>query len=121
MGKSHSKAQLSTEVQNKALEIFRMMDKDGSKTIDKDETLKFWKSNFAKLNTEALFKAVDADGNGRISEDEWIYFWSEVKSSGHSEKEILEELDQLKEGKSWVSFDSVPAEKHGGAKNKKNY
>jgi Ca2+-binding EF-hand superfamily protein len=50
------------------------------------------KSNFAKLNTEALFKAVDADGNGRISEEEWIYFWSEVKSSGHSEKEILDEV-----------------------------
>lgn len=54
MGKSHSKAQvcqinpmhlivqLSTEVQNKALEIFKMLDKDDSKTIDKDETLKFW-------------------------------------------------------------------------------
>ena len=50
------------------------------------------KSNFAKLNTEALFKAVDADGNGRISEDEWLYFWSEVKASGHSDEEILEEV-----------------------------
>jgi len=50
------------------------------------------KSNFAKLNTEALFKAVDADGNGTISQDEWLYFWAEVKSSGHSEKEILEEV-----------------------------
>ena len=30
------------------------------------------KSNFAKVNTDALFKAVDIDDSGDISEDEWV-------------------------------------------------
>ncbi len=50
------------------------------------------KSNFAKLNTDALFKAVDADNNGAISEEEWIFFWEEVKKAGHTDKEISEEV-----------------------------
>jgi len=50
------------------------------------------KSNFAKLNTDALFKAVDADNNGAISEEEWIFFWEEVKRAGHTDKEISEEV-----------------------------
>eukprot|EP01016_Furgasonia_blochmanni_P043033 TRINITY_DN578_c0_g1_i11.p3 TRINITY_DN578_c0_g1~~TRINITY_DN578_c0_g1_i11.p3 ORF type:complete len:116 (-),score=17.85 TRINITY_DN578_c0_g1_i11:367-714(-) len=87
-----------------------MIDINDSKTIDKEETLKFWKSNFAKLNTEALFKAVDIDKNGNISEDEWVAFWEVVKKSGHTEKEITEELDNLTQGKAWVQFDKVPVD-----------
>ena len=30
------------------------------------------KSNFAKVNTDALFKAVDVDNSGDISESEWV-------------------------------------------------
>lgn len=52
---------------------------DGNKSIDKEETLKFWKSNFAKINTDELFKNVDIDNNGEISESEWIKFWSAIK------------------------------------------
>jgi hypothetical protein len=54
--------------------------------------LSYRKSNFAKLNTDALFKAVDADGNGNISEDEWVAFWEAVKRAGHTEEEILDEV-----------------------------
>jgi hypothetical protein len=43
------------------------------------------KSNFAKINTDALFKAVDVDKNGNISEEEWLKFWKTVKKGGHSE------------------------------------
>jgi len=34
---------------------------DGSKSIDKAETDKFWKAKFGKVNTAALFNAVDFD------------------------------------------------------------
>ena len=50
--------------------------------------MKFWKTNFAKLNTEALFNAVNFDKSGEISEGEWLAFWEIVKKSGYSEKEI---------------------------------
>jgi len=123
MGNKGSKTELSDEAREKVLKVFRTIDVDGSKSIDKAETLKFWKSNFAKLNTDALFKAVDADNSGTISEDEWIYFWEEVKKAGHTDKEILEELDNLMEGDSWVYFDKVQETNKVAqpTKNKKNY
>ncbi|EGR33555.1 hypothetical protein IMG5_049300 [Ichthyophthirius multifiliis] len=81
------------------------MDGDGSKCIDKVETLKYWKSNFAKVNTDALFKAVDIDNSGTITQDEWMEFWHDVKRQGYSEEEIEEEIENLLEGFSWVHFD----------------
>jgi len=54
-----------------------------------------------------LFQAVDKDNNGAIELNEWLQFWRAVKSSGHSEQEIEEELQELMAGKSWVYFDKV--------------
>ena len=65
------------------------------------------KSNFAKLNTEEIFKSVDMDQSGTIEFEEWMKFWTAVKSAGHSDKEIIEELELLKDGKAWVSFGNV--------------
>lgn len=50
------------------------------------------KSNFAKLNTNALFNEVDKDKNGSITLEEWLYFWQAVKHGGYSDKEIKEEV-----------------------------
>mmetsp|Transcript_66328 Transcript_66328/g.76964 ORF Transcript_66328/g.76964 Transcript_66328/m.76964 type:complete len:132 (-) Transcript_66328:119-514(-) len=111
MGLGASKSSLSEEVMAKVLKVFQKIDVDGSKSIDKAETLKFWKNNFAKLNTEALFSSVDADNNGLITQDEWIAFWEEVKNSGHTEEEISDELDNLMAGQTWVYFDNVKSEK----------
>ncbi|KAL4484223.1 hypothetical protein ABPG72_003507 [Tetrahymena utriculariae] len=98
---------LSPKLRDKVLQIFRKIDVDGSKSIDKDETIKYWKSNFAKINTNELFKAVDFDNSGQITEDEWMAFWEIVKRSGHTEIEINEELDNLIDGKAWVKFNKV--------------
>ena len=84
-GKSKADAGLSKKLRNKALELFATMDTDKSKEIDRDETKKFWKSNFAKVNTESLFKCVDFDNGGTISEDEWLAYWTMVKKAGHTE------------------------------------
>ncbi len=65
------------------------------------------KSNFAKLNTRELFKAVDKDNNEQIDVEEWMQFWVLVKQAGHTEKEISEELSNLKEGRAWVCFNDV--------------
>jgi len=105
MGQTQST--LTPELEGRVRDIFAKIDIDGSKTIDKEETLKYWKSNFEKLNTEELFNAVDKDGNGAIDLDEWLDFWRAVKNAGHSESEILEELDELDSGRAWCKFGNV--------------
>lgn len=103
---------LSPDLRERLLTVFRKIDVDDSKTIDKEETLKYWydfassrKSNFAKINTDELFKEVDADNSGTIEVGEWLAFWESVKGSGYSEEEIVEEIESLEEGCSWVKFD----------------
>ena len=85
------------------------MDTDGNNCIDVNETLRFWHDNYAKINTRAMFEAVDMDKNGKIDLKEWISFWAKVKKSGHSEEDIQEELDNLKNRGSWVGFNNVDA------------
>ena len=62
----NTKAKLSPQLEKRVKDIFEKIDTDHSGAIDKEETLKYWKSNFAKLNTNELFNAVDADGNNEI-------------------------------------------------------
>lgn len=106
MGNKKSK-ELPQEIKEKALKLFCMIDVDGSKTIDREETLRFWKKNFAKLNTEELFQAVDKNNDGSIQLEEWMEFWLQVYTSGHSVDEISYELDNLANGNSWVKFENV--------------
>jgi len=109
MGNRNSSARLSPRLQEIVESIFREIDIDGSRTIDWDETLKWWDSNFAVINTRAMFEAVDADKNGKIELEEWVEFWRMVKQRGHSEEEIEEELNNIKEKGSWVQFLDCPS------------
>ena len=86
--------------------LFKLIDIDDSKTIDREETLKFWSSNFAKINSTVLFDQVDTNGDGSIQYDEWIDFWRIVYDSGYSEDEIIQELDNMIHGGSWVKFET---------------
>lgn len=110
MGKGHStgNVKLSERVENLATEIFREIDVDDSRTIDMEETKRWWSHNFAVINTRAMFEAVDTDHNGTIDFDEWIHFWTMVKQRGHTDEEIEEELINIKEKGSWVQFTNCP-------------
>lgn len=91
-------------VKEKVMKLFKMIDVDGSGTIDREETLDFWKSNFAKVNTKELFNQVDKNNDGSIQLEEWIGFWTEVYSSGYNEEELNFELENLINKGSWVKF-----------------
>jgi len=98
-----------------------MIDVDGSGTIDTNETLDFWKSNFAKVNTMELFNQVDKNGDGTIQLEEWMDFWTEVYSCGYNEEELCFELDNLINKGAWVKFktkDNSMQEKNKSIKNK---
>lgn len=106
MGCCTFKPELSPELYCKVIALFKEIDSDGSNTIDLNETLEFWKDNFARINTNEIFKSLDKDKNQKIDLKEWIQFWVDVKNKGHSEEEILEELENLKNKGAWVHFSS---------------
>ena len=105
--KSKSNNDMPSDLKDKCLQLFRKIDVDGSKSIDKEETLKFWGTKFAQLNSEELFSSVDKDGDGSIQEHEWIEFWYNVWKAGHSKDDIIFELDNIINGGTWVKYGDV--------------
>ena len=53
-------------MKEKVLKLFKLIDTDGSKTIDREETLKFWSRNFPKLNSNELFDQIDKNNDESI-------------------------------------------------------
>ena len=51
-------------LEEKVRKLFSMIDVDDSKTIDREETLKFWSKGFAKINSSVLFEQVDKNNRG---------------------------------------------------------
>ena len=98
--------QLPPKLFEKVDTLFKKIDIDDSKTIDRDETLKFWASNFAKINSAVLFDQVDTNNDGSIQYEEWLDFWRIVYDSGYSEEEICLELENMINGGSWVKFET---------------
>jgi len=84
--------------------FFSKMDIDGDGSVTKEEAVKFWGKNFAKVNATAMFNEVDEDGNGSVSWDEFIEFWKNVVGSGYSVEDLTEEVEMMLEGGSWVDF-----------------
>ena len=95
------------------MKTFKIFDVDDSKEIDREEALKHWKSSFGKLSAKEFFNQVDFDGDGQITQDEFIKFWKIAKAAGVEESEIMEELENIQNGETWVGFDKMP--KMGGA------
>lgn len=50
--------------------------------------------------------------DGTITFQEFQDFWLAVKLAGHSEEEIMQELESIKNGESWVGFNDLPKKFH---------
>ena len=98
--------QMPPILEEKVRKLFSLIDVDDSKTIDREETLKFWSKGFAKINSTVLFEHVDKNNDGTIQLEEWLEFWRVVYESGYSEEEVCAELDNMIKGGSWVKFDT---------------
>mmetsp|Transcript_105889 Transcript_105889/g.294662 ORF Transcript_105889/g.294662 Transcript_105889/m.294662 type:complete len:120 (+) Transcript_105889:83-442(+) len=102
MGSRSSK--LSPKTKTALEELFHKMDMDNSGDITLMEAVAFWGKNFAKVNATAFFSEVDADQNQTINIKEYLEFWEQVKKSGYKEKEILDEVEKMSNGGSWVDW-----------------
>jgi len=92
MGNKKSKSAellLPEMLKKKVIELFKLMDKDGSNSIEKKEAKEYWKKNFSQVNTIALFDQVDVNGDGSIELGEWIQHWADVYKTGKYTEEYL--------------------------------
>jgi len=103
--------ELSEGLTAELMKLFAAIDADGNGKITKEEGEGHFKS-WKNVNVKAMFKEVDTDVSGDITAEEWLGFWKNVLSQQeaggaqrYTEAEILEELVDLIEGKSWVDFD----------------
>ena len=85
-----------------------MFDVDNSHAIDTTEALNHWKAAFGRISAREFFNTVDVNNDGQVSLEEFQQFWKVVKGAGHSEEEILEELENIKNGESWCGFNDLP-------------
>ena len=73
---------LKPELEQMLKTFFEKMDIDGDGSVTKEEAIKFWGKNFAKVNANSMFNEVDEDGNGSVTWDEFTEFWKNVVGSG---------------------------------------
>lgn len=83
--------------------LFEKMDADGYNAVTKEKAAAFFDS-YKHVNVEALFNEVDVDSSGTITAEEFVDFWLQVRASGYSEAQIVEELEQIAEGGTWVDW-----------------
>lgn len=101
---ARKEVELKPELLEMLKKFFTAMDYDKDGSVSKDEAIKFWGKNFAKVNAQSMFNEVDEDGNGSVSWDEFLAFWKNVVGSGYPEDDVLEEVEMMLEGGSWVDF-----------------
>jgi len=104
-GGTSNKQLLSDALFTKVKTLFDKMDIDCNGVITKEEARQFWGTNFAKVNAQAMFNEVDVDGNTTITFAEWVGFWENVISSNYEEDDLLDEIEEIIHGGSWVDFD----------------
>lgn len=73
-------------------------------SVDRSEAIKFWGKNFAKVNANAMFNEVDVDKDGELTLAEWKAFWRNVLKHDYSAEDVLEEVNSMLEGGSWVDW-----------------
>jgi len=100
MGNKKSKGTedvLPEMLKKKVIELFKLMDKDGSNSIERKEAKEYWKKNFSQVNTIALFDQVDVNGDGTIELNEWLQHWIDVYKTGkYTEEYLINEVKFLK-------------------------
>lgn len=95
---------LSVQTWKKCQQLFQSMDKHNTQVIAIEEAAEFFKGSFSRVSAVEMFNKMDPCNHGAVTAEEFMNFWIQVKASGYSEKDILDELDCLMSGQPWVAW-----------------
>jgi hypothetical protein len=95
---------LSIPVLEKINQLFDRMDSDNNGDVSRHEAAAYFKGKFGKISTGAMFNEVDVDHSDAISREEFIGFWKQVRKSGYTNADILDEVEEMLNGGFWVDW-----------------
>jgi len=95
---------LSKQCWQQCEDLFRKIDADKSMAITHDKATAHFKASFGSVSADAMFNEIDVNHHGHITPKEWMKFWVQVRASGYKDHDIVEELEQLMEGSTWVDW-----------------
>jgi len=99
------KPSLSPAMLDKVKKLFEKIDINADGSITQSEATTFWGKNWAKVNAQAMFNEVDDDANGSVTYEEWLDFWTNVVAQPeYDEADVIEEIDNIMQGGSWVDW-----------------
>eukprot|EP00931_Biecheleriopsis_adriatica_P063963 TRINITY_DN38843_c0_g1_i1.p1 TRINITY_DN38843_c0_g1~~TRINITY_DN38843_c0_g1_i1.p1 ORF type:complete len:570 (-),score=107.02 TRINITY_DN38843_c0_g1_i1:16-1725(-) len=107
---------LSASTWDKCQELFQKMDKHNTQVITLDEAAEFFKGSFNKVSAIEMFNKVDPSNHGAVTAEEFMHFWVQVRASGYSEKDILEEVESLMAGHAWVAWEDHGSKQAWGSR-----
>ena len=108
LGQEVKHEKLTEDMESRVMEVFAIVDKDGSKSITKDEALNHFNNKHAQISADKLINQADANKDGTIKEAEFVRFWEIAKAHGVTEEEMDEELDNIANGETWAGFQQMP-------------
>jgi len=75
--------------------LFDLLCSNGSETISKEDTMKFWSKLHPELNTEYIFEDIDLKKTGKIGVHDWAAYW-ESYYADEGEKATVQRVISLK-------------------------
>eukprot|EP00929_Paragymnodinium_shiwhaense_P041908 TRINITY_DN21764_c0_g1_i1.p1 TRINITY_DN21764_c0_g1~~TRINITY_DN21764_c0_g1_i1.p1 ORF type:complete len:295 (-),score=79.63 TRINITY_DN21764_c0_g1_i1:474-1358(-) len=95
---------LSDKAWAKCRELFEKMDTDGQMLLTREKLEKFWTGSFSAMSVSAMFHNIDLQNHGNITPEAFMDFWKNVRYSGYSSQDIIDEIDGMLAGGAWVDW-----------------
>jgi len=98
-------SRMSPELWKRCEELFlAMRGSSADLWITRENAQRFYKGSFSLISAEEMFQTMDHSGHGVIRPKDFMSFWTQVKAHGHTDRELLAEINDLMKGGPWVNW-----------------
>eukprot|EP00747_Dinoflagellata_sp_TGD_P169125 gnl/TRDRNA2_/TRDRNA2_197260_c0_seq1.p1 gnl/TRDRNA2_/TRDRNA2_197260_c0~~gnl/TRDRNA2_/TRDRNA2_197260_c0_seq1.p1 ORF type:complete len:161 (+),score=30.87 gnl/TRDRNA2_/TRDRNA2_197260_c0_seq1:86-568(+) len=96
----------SADATAKLQSLFKLMDKSNANAASQEEMAKFVKQRFPKVNVDDIFKRLKIDQSPTLNLAQYLEVMESVLSSGHSQEEVIKEINDVMARGCWGSKDA---------------